>query len=318
MEDSNTYGLGWDAYDSKDRFDELCLSFGQDTTSASSARGGSYGFGKGVYESASDCNMFIVYSVFEPSDELEAANERGAHARLFACATFDGHQVGATKYTGRALFGIHHDREIGFEPECRPLLDEDAHRAAQQLGFEERTSIDTGTAIMIVGSRLDMPEFGKAVEDYWWPRIESDQLSVELKENDDVWSPDVRARHDLEPYIRCYSLIEEGVPKEKEEKEVTLNRVEGKRPGSLAMKPLPPLPADESDDEDEDGPDGPKLRNTIALIRSGPRMVVEYMGPGGRGSGDFAGVSLATPTQTKLCTYPNHHHMINGIITLSV
>ena len=105
IEDRNTCGLGYSDDDQIDRFDELCLSYGQDYTSVDPNRGGSYGFGKSVYEEASDSNMFIVYSVFKPNPDA-APNEVGSHARLFACATFKGHEVGKTKYRGRALFGV--------------------------------------------------------------------------------------------------------------------------------------------------------------------------------------------------------------------
>ncbi len=101
IEDWNTCGLGYDVRDGKDRFDELCLSFGQDRTGASGERGGSYGFGKEVYEETSDCNTFLVYSVFEPSAETNSS-----HARLFGCATFDGHTWSGVRYRGRALFGV--------------------------------------------------------------------------------------------------------------------------------------------------------------------------------------------------------------------
>ena len=47
VEDRNTCGLCYDESDDKDRFDELCLSYGQDSTAAAAERGGSYGFGKG-------------------------------------------------------------------------------------------------------------------------------------------------------------------------------------------------------------------------------------------------------------------------------
>ncbi len=285
IEDYNTCGLGYDERDGKDRFDELCLSFGQDTTSASGSRGGSYGFGKEVYEEASDCNTFMVYSVFAPS---EHGNEKGSHARLFGCATFDGHEGDdGIKYKGRALFGFHRESASG-SIECRPLVDEMAHEVAGRLGFEVRDQEDTGTSIMIFGSSIDMGEFKKATEDYWWPRIHSNQLSVDLMEDcAEFPPPDPRRRSDLEPYVRCYSLIEEGVPKEDGEREIRLRTAHGSKPGSLALKSLPP-------DETEDDEEGDlHLKNTVALVRSGPRMVVQYMEPGGSGAGSFVGTFVS-------------------------
>ena len=59
IEDWNTCGLGYDAKDGKDRFEELCLYLGQDSANVDAERGGSYGFGKTVYEQASDCRTFM-------------------------------------------------------------------------------------------------------------------------------------------------------------------------------------------------------------------------------------------------------------------
>ena len=91
VEDRNTCGLCYDESDEKDRFDELCLSYGQDSIDVAAGRGGSYGFGKAVYEASSDCKTFIVYSVYEPNPN--SPSDPGSHARLFACATFDGHTL---------------------------------------------------------------------------------------------------------------------------------------------------------------------------------------------------------------------------------
>lgn len=153
IEDWNTCGLGYDADDGIDRFDELCLSFGQDRTGALGNRGGSYGFGKEVYEEASDCNTFLVYSVFEPSAETN-----GSHARLFGCATFDGHTWDdGVRYRGRALFGVCEENDLG-QIECRPLVDKQAHDLAWRLGFEGRDRKDYGTSIMIVGSHMNLDD----------------------------------------------------------------------------------------------------------------------------------------------------------------
>ena len=92
IEDYKTCGLGYDANDGKDRFAELCLYLGQDSANVDAARGGSYGFGKTVYEQASDCHTFIVYSVFEPSEQT------GWHySRLFVCSHFLGHTFSEDK-----------------------------------------------------------------------------------------------------------------------------------------------------------------------------------------------------------------------------
>ena len=290
IEDRNTCGLCYDESDGKDRFDELCLSYGQDATAAAAERGGSYGFGKGVYEEASDADTFIVYSVYKPNSN--SPSDPGSHARLFGCATFDGHTVGSVKYKGRALFGIYR-KEKG-QTECRPVLDDDAHSMARQLGFLERKPTEYGTSIMIIGSTIDMDALRTAVEDYWWPRIYSNQLSVELWNDDSpIRPPEPREREDLRPYLRCYSLIEEKMTPDEEERLIKLQRESGStaQPGQLALKPLPQADEESIDDAESDT----HLESTVALIRSGPKMVVEYFDPGGRSTANFAGVFLSHP-----------------------
>ncbi len=280
VEDRNTCGLGYDARDRTDRFEELCLSLGQDRTNVASGRGGSYGLGKAVYEEASNCNMFVVYSIFEPSHDTG-----GHHARLFACATFDGHTWEGRKCTGRALFGIHEAREAG-QPECKPIVDDMAHEIAERIGFT-RAPEDLGTSIMIVGSSIDLDQFRDAVERWWWPRLLSNKLTVDLwADGQQLPAPDPRGVARLDEYVRCYTMIEHGVPPEGPlETRQKLRRFNGLRPGTLALKGLAP----DQPTPDDDSPDE-SLDNTIALIRSGPLMVVEYLKISGGGDKKSVGV----------------------------
>lgn len=288
IEDRNTCGLGFDENDGKDRFEELCLFLGQESTEVDSSRGGSYGFGKTVYQAASDCRTFLVYSVFEPTPETSQN-----HARLFGCSSFDGHTMDdGRKYTGRAWFGTP-ELESGQE-KCSPVVDEDAHDLARQLGFIQRERNDFGTSIMIVGSEINMDKFREAVEDYWWPRILSDRLSVELWEGNEreLPPPEPRERSELKPYISCHDLVETDVsPKERQQKRSSLKAWNGKKRGTLALTALLPDDLSEEDSPENDT----QFKNTVALIRSGPLMVVEYFDTGGRQQGNFTGVFLSHP-----------------------
>ncbi len=298
VSDYNTLGLGFDDKDGVDRFEELCLSFGQDTTDASAARGGSYGFGKEVYEEASDCNMFIAYSVFEPS---AMTHEKGCRARLFGCATFDGHEWNDENYKGRALFG-RVEKDTRGRKLSRPLIDEDAHIVAERLGFELRGNDEPGTSIMIVGARLDIDGVREAVEKYWWPRIQANRLSVGLiADGKELAPPEPKTNSALDPFIDCYQMIDqETKPTPPRERKHTLNALHGLKPGLLALKAL-------DSDADRDDDDDP-LANTVALIRSGPKMVVEYMRPGGLGRG-YVGAFVSHPDVEKslhLSEPPSH------------
>ena len=302
IEDRNTCGLGWDEVD---RFNELCIAYGQESTDASAKRGGSYGFGKGVYQEASDSNLFVVYSVFRPHPR---ADEPEAYARLLACATFDGHQIGPIKFTGRALYGKFKKRDG--QTLCRPVVNEEAHDIAQGLGFLRRRNDDFGTSIMIIGSRIDTDALRAEIENYWWPRMWSNKLSVELWHGDDeVSPPEPKRRSDLMPFTKCYSYIEEGIPIPKVDRRISIRKNATAihptlQEGILALTPLL-----ESEEVSEDVEEDTRLENAVALVRSGPRMVVQYMPPGGYGSAKFAGVFVSheeVETQLHLSEPPAH------------
>ena len=230
-------------------------------------KGGSYGLGKAVYEEASDCNMFVVYSIFEPSDKTD-----GHHARLFACATFDGHVWHREKCTGRALFGVHRNGQRG-QPECRPIVDDMAHEIADEIGFT-RMRNERGTSIMVVGSSIDIDKFRTAVERWWWPRVLSNKLTVELWVNTDpVRAPCPLDVADLEAHMTCYTMVEHGAqPDDSHVKKVRFRRFQGRHPGQLALKDIGDGRPDQADEVSDD-----LFQNSVALIRSGPLMVVQYL-----------------------------------------
>ena len=287
IEDHNTCGLEFDSESGKDRFEELCLFLGQDDTEVDPNRGGSYCFGKTVYQANSGCRTFVVYSHFEAKPPRQ---ERSA--LLFACSHFAGHSIGEDKFTGRAWFGIP-DNDNFRRPICKPIVNEEAHRLARELGFLQRDLGDFGTSIMILDSHIDMEAFKGAVEDFWWPRLVSDELAVELWQEDSTVmpAPEPQLSPKLKPYIRCYGLVQDDIPSDENERIHKLNAIDGVQPGKLALKVLPA-----SDPDDEANPDEDTLfKDTVALIRSGPKMVVEYMDTGGRQRTNFAGAFVSHP-----------------------
>ena len=301
IEDRNTCGLGFDKMRGKDRFKELCLFLGQESTDVDAARGGSYGFGKTVYQASSDCHTFIVYSVFEPVAQTDQA-----HARLFGCSSFIGHSTeDGIEYTGRAWFGLRKEA-LGSEI-CDPIVNEAAHEIADAIGFVKRSKMDIGTSIMIIGSDLNLGTLREAVEDYWWPRIISDQLWVDLWKDEDPLQPPIPLkRPQLRPYIRCYRLVEDTeLPIEEKEHRHRLNARQGVQRGILALKGVAPDDDRSQGDPDEDT----RLENTVALIRSGPRMVVQYLDTGGRQRSGFVGAFVSHPDAERalhLSEPPSH------------
>ena len=285
IEDHNTCGLGIDTVSGKDRFEELCLFLGQDDAEVDPSRGGSYCFGKTVYQANSGCRTFVVYSHFEPKPPSQDRS-----ALLFACSHFAGHRIEETRFTGRAWFGVLGADEYGQEI-CEPIVNEEAHELARRLGFLQRNQGDFGTTIMILDSSIDMEAFKEAVEDFWWPRLVSDELAVELWEgNSNVMPPpEPQLSSKLKPYIRCFSLVQDDIPSNDNERVPRLNAIDGVQPGKLALKALPTIDADDDENPDEDT----EFKNTVALIRSGPKMVVEYMDTGGRQRANFAGTFVS-------------------------
>ena len=92
IEDYNTIGLGGDLRkNSPDaHFRKLLLRLGDGGKSRidNAELGGSFGYGKSVYSSASDVNTVIYYSVFNPTEAT-----KGTHARIMGCAYFKDHEL---------------------------------------------------------------------------------------------------------------------------------------------------------------------------------------------------------------------------------
>ena len=89
--------------------------------------------------------------------------------------------------------------------------------------------------------------------------------------------PDPKKRPDLAPYTKCYSVIEENIPAETDQLDRTLRKnSRGNIPtvtqGKLVATPLP-----ESEDPSDKAEDDTYLENTVALIRSGPKMIVPVL-----------------------------------------
>lgn len=166
---------------------------------------------------------------------------------------------------------------------------------------------------MILGSALDLAKFKEAVEDYWWPRIMSDELGVQLMDEDNSasHSPEPLTRDDMKPYIHCYDMATGEAEKGERDYKYGFRRARGigVARGTLALTPLGP---DDSDDEDGADSQTP-FRNSVALIRSGPKMVVQYKNQVGRLAGDYAGVFLSHPEAEEylhLSEPPSHDDWI--------
>ena len=268
IDDFNTDGLYGDPY-SHDRhvhshLRRLLLELGNDSKAhGSSVSGGSFGFGgKSVFLNSGRHSIVVAFSVFDPKRD----GNRGASAQLMGVGYMGDHEVGHESYTAYPEFSKRSDSPVGRSP----WIDEEAVALAQELGFVARQHSETGASILIPGTTVTIDAIRKAIELWWWPRLVSNQLDIELFE-DGVAQEDARPRRRLElkPYIECFQAIEGGASKRIEVMDIP-NGAESI--GRLALRLREDAPPDEDDEEE---PEDWSAINGVALIRS-PRMVVEY------------------------------------------
>lgn len=263
LSDHNTNGLGgnWQTADGvNSRFHNLVLSiYASHKLEDGSGLLGSYGVGKMVYAVTSRIRTMAYYSRFQPTESAG-----GASARLMATAFLPGHKVNGSDYTGHAFFGIGSGTDAY---PAKPLIDDNAHEFAENVGLELRSSSDTGLTVMLLDCNLVPADCRDACEKFWWPRTFDEHAEgyVELEfidEDTRLESPTPKERTELKPFIDCYSNIKQRVsPDGYESKEIKLS-AEGKV-GHLSMKALRATEAEHN-----------YLANSVALIRSG--LVIAY------------------------------------------
>ncbi|GIW91343.1 MAG: hypothetical protein KatS3mg109_1775 [Pirellulaceae bacterium] len=291
VEDYGTVGLHGDPHQRHSHFHRLLLSVGDSTKAlASTASGGSYGYGKSALSLNSRLRTIVAYSAFE-------SDETGASARLMGCAYLDAHEFNGKQWTGRGWFGV---RRGGQEIVVDPLRDEEAHAFAESIGFRSRRNGEHGTSILIVDSHAhDHQRLLRGIEEWWWPRILDQELEVVVEVAGTEYFPEPKQRPDLLPFIECYSLaVGRAQPFGPHQKRERFNRLRGLALGVYGMQVLATDLAEEFPEE--------KL-GCVAMIRS-PKMVVEYAQMG-RATPAAVGVFLADPEIDdilKLSEPPNH------------
>ena len=289
IEDFGTVGLGGrlrEGSDDSDRFRRLVFVLGDEGRIEEGTRGGSFGYGKTVYAQASNIRTVIYYSVFQPTEQTNNAS-----ARLFLASFFPSH-TNTASYTGRAWFGT--SDEYGHP---WPLLDQDAHTIAEQLGFKVRSSSDTGTSLMILGSEISMDSLRDGIEKYWWPRLLDDNLDIRLFDGDEeLEGPKPRLRTELRPYIRCYEMIVgRSKPTSDRERLKSLNYPKSEAPSgqwaAVEIQESDIVTDNDESDEDEDEYTE-QLINKLCVMRD-PRMVVDYIDSRSQNGESVAAVFVA-------------------------
>ena len=282
IRDYNTCGLGgrWDRYQKGDHFAKLVCALNlDDKADGNPSSGGSFGLGKTTYAKSSNINTVIYHSVFVPTIDTDETQRR-----LMVAGVFPKHEFNGKNFGGFAYFGKENEKNPGI---AEPLKDSEALQFWSKMSeiFSvnlERSASETGTDILIIMDSLDLKKIKLAVEDYYFPALISNELSVSfIDENNDVDSPSVLAREDLDQFVKLYKRAKGSeLIKEDTLRVDSFNRRESLNIGRYAYQ------ASEPDEASS------KRNNCVAIMR-GTGMVVNYVKVGGDQYEPAVGVFIA-------------------------
>lgn len=202
-------------------------STGKDTNEMMS--GGSYGFGKSAFISASASNLVIAYSCFEPYKDDPVTR------RLVGWTWQDEFEMDGKDLQGRAVFGEFFNEDSGVKASVEPYEDGKADSLAMLLRLSERNSNELnqlGTSLVLFDPVVTPEDLRDAIETFWWPAIiDPDiQLSIDVVDFEGNYlHPQPRSRKDLQPLIRAYEIATQksDAPLGVQEKLVTIKDFEG-------------------------------------------------------------------------------------------
>lgn len=298
IRDFKTCGLGgsWDRYGQTDHFARLVCALNlDDKADGDSASGGSYGLGKTAFAKSSKINTVIYHSVFTPSEQSESA-----HRRLMLSGIYPKHELDGISYGGFAYFGkpATYDKDI-----AAPFENSEAEglwlQIADLFGADlSRSKNQTGTDILVLMDTLDMTLLKKAIEDYYFPALISNDLSVTFISADGSRDqPAVLARGDLDQFVKLYKKAKsKEVIKQEQLIVESFQKRKGLSVGRYAYQAAEP-----------DEAESPKS-NCVAIMR-GTGMVINYEKVGGDQYEPAVGVYIADQdVQEYLQTSENSAH----------
>lgn len=302
-------------------FDSFVRNIGR--SDSKSLKGGTYGFGKGVFFIVSRVSTIMVYT--RTVDE----NSRPVH-RFIAMANSNDFQLGDTLYTGRHWWGLKKSGQSGNNTTeyAEPFTGEHADRLAHALGMDkyftgERT---TGTCVAVLEPDIDevdegLKKIAGSLTRWAWPhmvRLETSMDPIEFhvrKNGEEIEIPDPNKDQAVRHYVKSYkdalSVPQDLKNSWESDFRHRVTRVWAMSPrkelGRLAVVNLPDLvPAESTVLERE-------IEHEIALLRN-PRMVVEYWrGPRNLSGTPYCGVFLADGGADPLFarSEPAAHHEWN-------
>jgi hypothetical protein len=282
IRDFNTCGLGgrWDRYEKGDHFARLVCALNlDDKADGDSSSGGSFGLGKTAYAKSSNINTVVYHSVFKPTEDTS-----GAHRRLMAAGVYPKHSFNGTNFGGFAYFGK--ENSVGSNI-AAPFENEEALEYWEKISniFNvdlNRPSDKFGTDILILMDSLDLTNLKRAIEDYYFPALISNDLSVSfLDEQGSLEKPSVMSRADLDQFVKLYKKAKSSEDiKEETLRVVPLYKMENLNVGRVAFEAAEPDEANSS-----------KV-NCVAIMR-GTGMVINYVKMGGDQYEPAVGVFMA-------------------------
>ena len=298
IRDFNTCGLGgaWNKYNRHDHFGRLVCALNlDDKADDDDNSGGSFGLGKTAYAKSSAINTVLYHSTFKPT-----ADSMKVGRRLMAAGIYPRHKIGETEFGGFAYFG--QEEEPG-KVSAKPFEDETAKEMWDEVEalFGVKTSRDDskyGTDVLIFMSDLEMEGIIRAVEDYYFPAIISNQISIKFfGEDAEPKFPQPRTREDLDQFIRLYKDAKGTKNEITDTKRVGApNRFRKHSIGRFAFEASEPHEAES------------EKKNCVALMR-GTGMVINYLKTGSDQYEPAVGVFIAHEETWKyLVTSENAAH----------
>ena len=282
IRDFNTCGLGgdWQKYDKGDHFARLVCALNLDDKADNDASsGGSFGLGKTTYAKSSNINTVIYHSVFAPNQRSNNANRR-----LMISGVYPKHSLAEKSYGGFAYYGLPLGRD---DKVAAPLEDKDAQIFWDEVAdiFQSdlsRNEKQTGTDVLILMDSIDLKKLKRAVEDYYFPALISNELSVRfIDEKNDTDHPAVLSRDDLDQFVKLYKKAKsKEIVSEETLRVGSFNKRNNKNIGRYAFE------AAESDEAKS------KRNNCVAIMR-GTGMVINYIKTGGDQYEPAVGVYMA-------------------------
>lgn len=270
-------------------------------------RGGTYGFGKGVFFNMSDSQTVLIYT--------RTRDENGNPVRRFiAMANGNGYTRADYEYTGRHWWGVEAKgvRENVF---ANPFVGQEADSLARTFRMDTHFTDErpTGTTVAVVNPRIDgdevdsvMETIAKALTKWAWPHMVSRSEDMDpidfavTVDGREVPIPDPLKDPLLRPFVRAYRLAikepEHLVPAsfvtefQKSGPRKWMDIVSARPVEYLGRLAVQSTQAESNPQSSvlEDG-----MTHHVALMR-GPRMIVNYwQGPRGSAEDCYAGVFRA-------------------------